>query len=83
MCAGSVERLQGEKALSAAEGRSAAAAEKLETMCAAETQSCMSYPGILEGTQAEAEILAAIQSCHYTTGCLEGASGPEEVTRCL
>lgn len=80
MCAGSVERLQGEKALSAAERRSASAAEKLETMCAAtETQSCMSYPGILEGTQAEADI----QSCHNTAGCLEGASGPAEVTHCL
>lgn len=61
MCAGSVERLQGEKALCAAEGCSAFAAEKLETMCTAtKTQSCMSYPGTLEGTQAEAEILAAI-----------------------
>lgn len=84
MCAGSVERLQGEKAVSDAEGRSAAAAEKLETMCAAkETQSCMYHPGILEGTQAEAEILAAIQSCPNTAGCLEGASGPAEVTHYL
>lgn len=84
MCASSVERLQGEKALPAAEGRSASAAEKLETMCAAtETQSCMSHPGILEGTQAEAEILPDMQSCHNTAGCLEGASGPAEVMYCL
>lgn len=84
MCAGSVERLQGQKALSAAEGCSAAAAEKLETMYAAtETQSCMSYPGVLEGTQTEAEILAALQSCLNTADCLEGVSGPAEVTHCL
>lgn len=84
MCAGSVERLQGTKALSAAEGRSAAAAEKLETMCAAkEARSCMSYPDVLEGTQTEAEVLAAIQSCRNTAGCLEGASGPGEVTHYL
>lgn len=84
MCTDSVERLQGEKTLSAAEGRSAAAAEKLETMCAAaERQSCVSYPGVLEGAQAEAEILADIQSCRNAAGCLEGTPGPAEVTHRL
>lgn len=84
MCAGSVERLQREKALSAAEGCSAAAAEKLETVYAAtEAQSCRFYPGILEGTQTEAEILAALQSCLNTADCLEGVSGSAEVTHCL